>query len=171
VSQFHAAKFDEAINTFIDLDFNPAKVVALYPESVAGRISVPQDRWISLYGGSASMDDGSDTPAKTDSDHGHDQESGEKDRSTVQDDEPGKDKIDSKQPGSTAAILDAIASGTGSMSRRLGKTGLAGLQALLPTGSAKDDDASSIAPKKKVVLHGTPSVRGISQYSHNYIFR
>ncbi|SRR5260221_9042012 len=33
VSQFRAAKFDEAINTFIDLDFNPAKAAALYPES------------------------------------------------------------------------------------------------------------------------------------------
>ena len=67
MSQFRAAKFDEAINTFIDLDFNPAKVVALYPESVAGRLALPQDRWIRLYGGSALMDDGSDTP-KTDSD-------------------------------------------------------------------------------------------------------
>ena len=117
------------------------------------------------------MDDGSDTPAKTDSDHGHDHEGDEKDRSTAQDDEPGKDKIDSKQPGSTAAIFDAIASGTGSVSRRLGKTGLAGLQAFLPTGSAKDDDTSSIAPKKKIVLHGTPSVQCISQYSDKYIFR
>lgn len=105
------------------------------------------------------MDDGSDTPTKTDSDHGHDDENGEKDRSTTQDDDPGKDKIDSKQSGSTAAIFDAIASGTGSMSRRLGKTGLAGLQAFLPTGPTKDDDTSSITPKKKVVLPGKPSVR------------
>lgn len=26
-------------------------MVALYPDSVAGRLSVPQDKWISLYGG------------------------------------------------------------------------------------------------------------------------
>jgi hypothetical protein len=51
VSQFHSGKFDEAINTFIELDVNPAKVVALYPDSVAGRLSVPQDGWIPLYGG------------------------------------------------------------------------------------------------------------------------
>ena len=42
-AQFRAAKFDAALDTFIELDFNPAKVVALYPESVAGRLSVPQE--------------------------------------------------------------------------------------------------------------------------------
>ncbi|GBE87785.1 Vacuolar morphogenesis protein [Sparassis crispa] len=51
VSQFRATHYDDAINTFIDLDINPAKVVALYPESVAGRLSVPQDAWIPLFGG------------------------------------------------------------------------------------------------------------------------
>ncbi|KAG6893123.1 hypothetical protein C0995_001581 [Termitomyces sp. Mi166 len=51
VADFREAKFDAAIDTFIELDFNPAKVVALYPEQVAGRISVPLDDWIPLYGG------------------------------------------------------------------------------------------------------------------------
>ncbi|PCH42287.1 rab guanyl-nucleotide exchange factor [Wolfiporia cocos MD-104 SS10] len=53
VSQFRAGRFDDAVNTFIELDINPAKVVALYPESVAGRLSVPQDDWIPLFGGPA----------------------------------------------------------------------------------------------------------------------
>ncbi|KAH9926823.1 hypothetical protein B0H21DRAFT_138019 [Amylocystis lapponica] len=53
VSQFRVAHFDDAINTFLDLDINPAKVVALYPESLAGRLSVPQDEWIHLFGGTA----------------------------------------------------------------------------------------------------------------------
>ncbi|EDR08609.1 uncharacterized protein LACBIDRAFT_235177, partial [Laccaria bicolor S238N-H82] len=44
------------IDTFIELDFNPAKVVALYPDAVAGRLSVPQDGWIPLYGGPAPID-------------------------------------------------------------------------------------------------------------------
>lgn len=39
------------MNAFIDLDINPAKVVALYPESIAGRLSVAQDEWIPLFGG------------------------------------------------------------------------------------------------------------------------
>jgi Vam6/Vps39-like protein vacuolar protein sorting-associated protein 39 len=56
VAQFRAAKFDAAIDTFIELDFNPAKVVALYPESVAGRLSVPREGWISLYGGPSEED-------------------------------------------------------------------------------------------------------------------
>ncbi|RPD61108.1 hypothetical protein L226DRAFT_534756 [Lentinus tigrinus ALCF2SS1-7] len=51
VDQFRNAKYDDAINAFIELDINPAKVVALYPESIAGRLSVPQDEWIPLYGG------------------------------------------------------------------------------------------------------------------------
>ena len=35
----------------MELNVNPAKVVALYPEIVAGRLSVPQDQWIPLYEG------------------------------------------------------------------------------------------------------------------------
>ena len=30
---------------------NPAKVVALYPESVSGRLAVSSDRWMPLFGG------------------------------------------------------------------------------------------------------------------------
>ncbi|KAG8897845.1 Vacuolar morphogenesis protein 6 [Tulasnella sp. 403] len=51
VSVFKEGKYVEAIKTFIDLDINPAKVVALYPESVSGRLSVPQTKWIELFGG------------------------------------------------------------------------------------------------------------------------
>ncbi|KAI0073891.1 hypothetical protein K474DRAFT_1626886 [Panus rudis PR-1116 ss-1] len=51
VSQFRAGNFREAINTFIALNVNPAKVVALYPENISGRLHVPQDEWIPLFGG------------------------------------------------------------------------------------------------------------------------
>src|SRR4051794_29802120 len=51
VSLFRSGKFDDAINTFIELNINPAKVVALYPPNVSGRLSVPQHAWIPLYGG------------------------------------------------------------------------------------------------------------------------
>ena len=51
VDQFRNAKYDDAINAFLELDINPAKVVALYPESIAGRLSVPQDEWMPLFGG------------------------------------------------------------------------------------------------------------------------
>ncbi|KAF9532490.1 hypothetical protein CPB83DRAFT_846876 [Crepidotus variabilis] len=144
VSQFRAGKFDEAIDTFIKLDFNPAKVVALYPESVAGRLAVPQERWISLYGGPVRDIEGDAAP--TESDPG-DAESSVKDKdknSTAGTDTP-PDKL-------TAAFFDTIAGGTGTMSGRLRKTGMAGLQALLP-GGGKDDDTSSISSKKRVVLH------------------
>ncbi|KNZ73327.1 Vam6/Vps39-like protein [Termitomyces sp. J132] len=65
VADFREAKFDNAIDTFIELDFNPAKVVALYPEQVAGRLSVPLDGWIPLYGGPKLVDD--DTVSTTSS--------------------------------------------------------------------------------------------------------
>ncbi|TFY80314.1 hypothetical protein EWM64_g3699 [Hericium alpestre] len=53
VHEFKLGHFDVAIDTFTELNINPAKVIALYPESVAGRLSVPQDQWISLFGGPA----------------------------------------------------------------------------------------------------------------------
>ncbi|KIJ98466.1 hypothetical protein K443DRAFT_9137 [Laccaria amethystina LaAM-08-1] len=56
VAQFRDSKFDAAIDTFMELDFNPAKVVALYPDAVAGRLSVPQNGWIPLYGGPTPID-------------------------------------------------------------------------------------------------------------------
>lgn len=54
----------EAIKTFIDLDINPAKVIALYPEAIAGRLSVPRQKWIELYGGKPPKSASSDTDDK-----------------------------------------------------------------------------------------------------------
>lgn len=51
VSQFKAAKYDDALSKFMDLEINPAKVVALYPDSIAGRLSVTREEWIPLFGG------------------------------------------------------------------------------------------------------------------------
>jgi len=57
VALFAQGEYDAAINIFINLDINPAKVVALYPEEIAGRLSVPQSGWIELHGGSKSHGD------------------------------------------------------------------------------------------------------------------
>ena len=51
VALFDEGNFDDAINTFIELDINPAKVVALYPDSIAGRLSTPREKWFELHGG------------------------------------------------------------------------------------------------------------------------
>ena len=51
VSLFKSGKYDEAIDIFIELDTNPSKVVSLYPESIAGRLSTPEKDWIVLFGG------------------------------------------------------------------------------------------------------------------------
>jgi hypothetical protein len=152
VSQFRAANFDEAINTFIDLDFNPAKVVALYSEPVSGRLAVPPDAWITLYGGPTPVDDESIPLTKSDSDEGH--ETSDNDKEKDKDDDPVKEIVPSRPFGSRTALLDAIATGTGSMGGRLRKTGLAGLQAILPSPISKDDDSASITAKRKPV-YGT----------------
>ena len=41
---------EQAINIFLELDINPAKVVALYPVEVAGRLAQPREKWIELFG-------------------------------------------------------------------------------------------------------------------------
>lgn len=72
VSEFHAGKFDVAIDAFIELDITPAKVVALYPEVVAGRLAVPQSKWISLFDGPEAPpahDAGGETPPSRSSIH------------------------------------------------------------------------------------------------------
>jgi len=48
---FSRGQYDEAVNIFLELETNPAKVVALYPEAVSGRLYVPGNEWISLFGG------------------------------------------------------------------------------------------------------------------------
>ncbi|KAF8626612.1 hypothetical protein AX17_006530 [Amanita inopinata Kibby_2008] len=53
VSQFKSSNYDAAIDTFTELDLNPAKVVALYPESIAGRLAISAEKWIPLFGGPA----------------------------------------------------------------------------------------------------------------------
>ncbi|TRM64266.1 hypothetical protein BD626DRAFT_556986 [Schizophyllum amplum] len=51
VSQLRAGQYDDAIVAFLSLDVNPAKVIAMYPPSISGRLAVPQEEWISLFGG------------------------------------------------------------------------------------------------------------------------
>jgi Vam6/Vps39-like protein vacuolar protein sorting-associated protein 39 len=52
LAQKHA---EQAINIFLELDINPAKVVALYPDEVAGRLAQPQEKWIELFGEKAPL--------------------------------------------------------------------------------------------------------------------
>ncbi|KAL1752471.1 hypothetical protein FB107DRAFT_219865 [Schizophyllum commune] len=51
VAQFKAGQYDDAILAFLSLDVNPAKVVALYPPEISGRLAVPKEEWIPLFGG------------------------------------------------------------------------------------------------------------------------
>ena len=51
VSQFRSGEFDRALDSFVKLNINPAKVISLYPEPISGRLSVPRERWIQMFGG------------------------------------------------------------------------------------------------------------------------
>lgn len=113
------------MKTFIALDFNPAKVVALYPDSVAGRLSVPSEKWISLYGGPAAESDSDKEKEDTDSDDGRDQSR-------------ERTKPNERSPSPTGSIID--------FRGRL-KTGF---NALLPAAvAAKDEDTRSISSVKR----------------------
>ncbi|KAJ7645378.1 hypothetical protein B0H17DRAFT_450082 [Mycena rosella] len=134
VSQFRASQFDTAIDTLIALDVNPAKVVALYPEAVAGRLSVPQDHWIPLFDGpmpAAGVDDDStpSTPSLS--------ESAPKDKEAA-------DASATHERAATEALEGLIGSASGTIRGRF-KTGLG---AFLPS-ALKDDDRGSIKQKSK----------------------
>lgn len=65
VTQFRSAQYADAINAFVELNVNPAKVVGLYPESVSGRLAVPEDEWIELFGGPSRPHPKSETASTT----------------------------------------------------------------------------------------------------------
>jgi Vam6/Vps39-like protein vacuolar protein sorting-associated protein 39 len=144
VSEFRASKFDSAIDTFLELDLNPAKVIALYPESVAGRLSVPQEGWIPLFGG----------PAPTTSD----------------DASVSSDKGSQEQTSSPAVVLDALIAPAESIRSRLGRTGL-GLGVFLPSSASatKEPDTASLSGKPpQRGLHGMLHILVITPWVLKY---
>ncbi|KAG6849265.1 hypothetical protein H0H93_009921 [Arthromyces matolae] len=153
VSDFRVAKFDAAIDTFIDLDFNPAKVVALYPEQVAGRLSVPQDEWIHLYGGPKPItaDDNSMKSTSENADKTEDDA-----------------KTESQETPAAAGLLDSLANPvTGSLRGRLG-TGLATVNALIRSAPTKEDPSpppiTSTKPKRPVPDDLHRSIEALLRY-------
>ncbi|KAG8213472.1 hypothetical protein J3R82DRAFT_12007 [Butyriboletus roseoflavus] len=150
VSQFRAGKYDDAINSFLDLDVNPAKVVALYPDKVAGRLAVKQGEWIALFGGPVVQSKepsggGAEDAASTKS-----SEAGSKDSAAG-----SKDKL--------PVTLSRSPSPTGSVRGRT-KTSFG---ALLPAAaSSKEDDVASLSGKKKgkVVDDATRSLETLWRY-------
>lgn len=51
VINFSKHKYDQAIDSFISLSVNPAKVIALYPAEISGPFARGRDEWEALYGG------------------------------------------------------------------------------------------------------------------------
>ena len=50
ISLMDANEVDDAIDVFIELETNPAKVIALFPEYISGRLYTSRDEWNILFG-------------------------------------------------------------------------------------------------------------------------
>ena len=76
VSRFRAGEFDRALELFVNLNINPAKVISLYPESISGRLSAPRDQWIQMFGGPTpkAAREAISSSSSSSSDHGGDVE-------------------------------------------------------------------------------------------------
>ena len=76
VSQFRSGEYDRALDSFVKLNINPAKVISLYPKSISGRLSVPRDQWIQMLGGPTPKTTREDvsSPSSSSSEHGGDVE-------------------------------------------------------------------------------------------------
>ena len=135
VSQFRSGRYDDAINAFLDLDVNPAKVVALYPDKVAGRLAVKRDEWIALFGGPiarAGEQPGGDIGGVGDAMSTKSSDAANRDSAA-----PSKDKL--------LVAISRSPSPAGSLRART-KTSLS---ALLPAAVSKEDDIASLSGKKK----------------------
>ncbi|TIC02465.1 hypothetical protein E3Q17_01424 [Wallemia mellicola] len=55
ISLVDADEIDDAIDVFIELETNPAKVIALFPENISGRLYIPQENWSSIFGDFAKL--------------------------------------------------------------------------------------------------------------------
>ncbi|KAG9225012.1 hypothetical protein CCMSSC00406_0001837 [Pleurotus cornucopiae] len=137
VTLFREGKYDAAIDTFVELNINPAKVVALYPESVAGRLAVREEGWIQLFGGPAPVDDASSVKSRDSSKQA-------KGSPVVSDEDKDPDMSNAAKD-----LLDRVAiPSSGSIRGRL-RTGLG---AFMPQ-SAKDDDRASINSKPRASVN------------------
>lgn len=131
VAQFRTGKYDDAINTFLELDLNPAKVVALYPERVAGRLSVPQDGWVPLFGGPAGSAPGPGGSTSAES-------------------------SDASKEGSKEKLIERSPSPTGSIRVR-SKTVFG---SLIPS-AAKEDDVVSLSGRRRAKQPIDDSTRAV----------
>ncbi|KXN86467.1 Vam6/Vps39-like protein [Leucoagaricus sp. SymC.cos] len=150
VSQFRASKFQEAIDAFFHLDFNPAKVIALYPETVSGRLAVPQREWIQLYGGPAPPEEPApSSPTSPSGEHhsGTDEGHG----GTTKHEKTASELLDAVVHTGAVAGSSVAGAGTGTI-KKLKGTGL-GLLAGHGAHKEKDDDAASIRSARRAPIH------------------
>lgn len=113
------------MDIFIELDANPSKVVSLYPESIAGRLSIPEKDWIVLFGGPKEEVQVTSEPTPS-----------EEAATTAE--EP--QKAESGDPPTSISTLNAPVSGA--------TTSLRGYLPSLMRPTTKDDDTASVASRR-----------------------
>lgn len=135
VTQFRAGHFDVAIDTFIELNVTPAKVVALFPPTVSGHLATPPEKWIQLYGGPSTP------PPQT--------SLGFVSAELVQ------DSIVGELPVAQAAVTEKIVTSPRNASPigTIRETLKSGIEAVLPA-ALKDDDSASIRSRKRTQTKG-----------------
>ncbi|KAF8127072.1 hypothetical protein EV363DRAFT_1518382 [Boletus edulis] len=151
VSQFRSGRYDNAVNTFLDLDVNPAKVVALYPEKVAGRLAVKQEGWIALFGG----------PVAETKEQSGDIGGAEDAMSTK-----SSEGVNKYSAAATKEKLGMAISRSPSPAGSLRARSKTGFGTLLPAAVSKEDDVASPSGKKKgkVIDDATRSLETLWRY-------
>ena len=126
VSLFKDGKYDEAIDIFIELDTNPAHVVSLYPDSIAGRLSTPEKDWIVLFGGPRE-----DIPI-------------------AQEPEPSEEVKVTEEPQKAEDPEQLPPTSTSAAPTQGATPSLKGYLPTLMRSAAKDDDTASIASRRSM---------------------
>jgi Vam6/Vps39-like protein vacuolar protein sorting-associated protein 39 len=126
------------MDTFIQMDVNPAKVVALFPPAVSGRLSVAPEEWIPLFGGPSPKTAVSSPPEVVSGSVGEEKEKGARKRSGTVD---------------STGTSPRNASPMGSIRETL-KTGI---ESIIPA-VRKDDDTASIRSKRRAQTKGKRSI-------------
>ncbi|KAJ4480006.1 hypothetical protein J3R30DRAFT_3467312 [Lentinula aciculospora] len=155
ISEFQAGHFDNAIDTFTELNVNPAKVVALYPESISGRLSISPEKWIELYGGPKWKDVVESPVGDKEVDH--------------MENEAIKKADHERSMTATSEMLDNLGlSGAGSIRGRF-----KGLGALMGNASTqKDDDTASLksqASKPSKVISDSDYHRSVESLVRSFL--
>lgn len=165
IARFRAGEFEPALEALAALDVAPAKVIALFPPAVAGRLASLQSEWIPLFGGPRPP------PARADS--GATEGSGPKrgEGEATKDEEKKEGVSDGQSRVRSGSVM--LGGRTGSPMGSIRGSVRAGLDAIIPSlpSALRDDDTASIRSVQKEKMKGNLHVNPSRVYNADYIRR